>query len=176
MRYIVFILIALIVIGGLYYFMSNRENPLTSGVEMPDIFGGESSTTATSGDTTSGLQVEDNAVFAMEQRPGARVQVNKVDLKMPGYVVIHADANGKPGDILGTSSLLAAGENDDVFVTLSRDASDGEKLWAMLHSESNGDDTFDPAVDTPIEGSNGEPIAGWFTINAAAEESAGITL
>ena len=60
---------------------------------------------------------------------------------------------------------------NNVMVTLNRATIDGEKLWSMLHEETEGNTTFNIAVDTPLESSLGGPISGWFEINANADEN-----
>jgi hypothetical protein len=119
---------------------------------------------------TSMMRVEENMVVVMEQKPGTTV-IGTVVLKEPGYLVIHADQNGTPGAILGSSALLQAGENTNVKVTLTRASKDGEKLHAMLHNEKNGNATFNASEDTAVQSSLGGPISGWFDIseNASAD-------
>lgn len=50
-----------------------------------------------------------------------------------GWLVIHADADGSPGPVLG-QSLVAAGTTLDVAVTLEGDVTD--QLWPMLHVDT----------------------------------------
>jgi hypothetical protein len=127
-------------------------------------------------DTVNGMRVEKNAVVATEQRPGPTVKVAQVYLAKPGYVVIHEDNDGEAGAILGSSALLKAGENNNVLVTLTRSTEDGEKLWSMLHVESNSNTTFESSVDIPVESNRGGPVSGWFEIKADAEENIEVTL
>jgi len=76
-----------------------------------------------------------------------------------GYVAIHENsATNSPGAVIGASSYLAAGsDNAGLKLTLDRPLKDGEKVWAMLHTENNGNQTYDGAtVDKPtIEASCG---------------------
>ena len=116
---------------------------------------------------TSMMRAEENMVVVMEQKPGTAV-IGSVVLKEPGYLVIHADQNGAPGAILGSSALLKAGESSDVKVVLSRASKHGEKLHAMLHNEKGGNTTFSAAEDTAVQSSLGGPISGWFDISQDA--------
>lgn len=123
--------------------------------------------------TTSDMRVAGSAVLATDQRPGNSVTIAQVYLEAPGYVVIHeAD-----GTILGSSALLQAGQSDKVVVTLSRASKENETLTAELHSEINGDTTFQEATDKPVQGQLvSGPIMGTFTISSSAAEDIEVTL
>ena len=107
----------------------------------------------------SGLIISNNAIYTAEQMPGYSVSVQIVRLEKPGFVVIHEDADGKPGKILGESALLSAGETENLPpITLSHATKDGETIYAMLHFD-NGDGKFnafddksvlDPAGNAPV--------------------------
>jgi len=59
----------------------------------------------------------------------------------PGWLVIHAQADGKPGPILGKTAL-SDGENRDVLVEID-DAQATETLYAMLHTDAGKVGTFE---------------------------------
>ncbi len=102
-----------------------------------------------SGDS-SGLIVSDNTIYVAEQAPGSSMLVSVVRLEKPGFVVIHEDASGEPGKILGVSNLLPVGETENPpSIALSDATADGETVYAMLHSD-NGDGKFDAANDKPV--------------------------
>ena len=164
MKGFIILLVVLALAGVGYYVYTNK-------VEAPVENGAVENT-----NTVSGMRVEENAVVTPEQRPGTNVAVAQVYLAAPGYVVIHEDSNGEAGAILGSSALLQVGENNNVSVTLSRASKDGEKLWAMLHSEKDGNTTFNVQTDTPVESRTGGPISGWFEISAEASGSVDISL
>ncbi|RJR12550.1 hypothetical protein C4585_03525 [Candidatus Parcubacteria bacterium] len=120
-------------------------------------------------DTTSaGMLAEENAVVVSEQKPGSTVTGSIVYLAAPGFLVIHEDADGAPGAILGASAVLQAGENTEVPVTLSRASREGETLYAMLHTDTDANGSFDAAIDIPVESILGGPIQGWFEITSSA--------
>lgn len=78
--------------------------------------------------------------------------IGKAQQARAGYVAIHeSSATGSPGAVIGSSGYLAAGSvNSNLKVTLTRALKDGEKVWAMLHTEDNGNQTYDgAAVDKP---------------------------
>ena len=161
MKVIIVILLVAALGGGAYYAYTNKDQEPAENIDT---------------NTVSGMRVEENAVVTPQQRPGGIVTVAQVYLAAPGYVVIHEDESSAPGAILGSSALLQAGENTNVAVTLSRASRDGEKLWAMLHSEKEGNTTFSAQTDTPIESRLGGPISGWFEISAEASGSVEISI
>jgi hypothetical protein len=124
---------------------------------------------------TANMRIGGNAVVVMEQRPGAAVKVNTAYFEEPGFVVIHADEDGQPGPVLGSSGLLPKGEISGLNITLSRSSKDGEKLHAMLHADTDGDGAFSSA-DAPLKGGNGEAIDGWFDISVSASENMPVTI
>ena len=69
---------------------------------------------------------------------------------MDGWVAVHADDNGRPGEVLEYAPLRE-GENADVAVRLDRPASSG-RLYAMVHADSPDDDRYTfPNGDPPVE-------------------------
>lgn len=176
MKNILFILIAMVVLGGLYFIgtankdaepVENTANPTNmGGIERADL----------SPDSASPMLAEENAVVVTEQRPGNTVKVAKVHLAAAGYVVIYEDTDGETGAILGSSAFLPAGENSKVVITLNRPTKDGETLWSVLHFEKNDNTTFEESVDTPVESILGGPISGWFLISADADENIEVTI
>lgn len=153
----VLLIAAIILIGAGYYLFPTTGSKLQENAQ--EIQNSE----------TSAMRVEENAVVTPEQKPGSSVMVSLVSLSSAGFVVIHEDKDGKPGTILGASSLLQAGENSEVRVTLSRTSKNGEKLHAMLHNDTNGDSVFSEG-DQPVQSSLGGPIEGWFQISSEAGE------
>jgi hypothetical protein len=100
------------------------------------------------------------------------VNIASVTAAADGYIVIHeADENGElvVAPAIGFAAV-SQGENSNVRVTLDREAVDGETLFAMLHTEDGGNDTYDgPADDAPVLGEDGNPIAPDFTVTVSAE-------
>ena len=61
-------------------------------------------------------------------------------------VVVHADDDGAPGDIIGSGSDLESGVNEDVTVTLDETLDAGDHtLYAMLH-ETSGEGEYGPPL------------------------------
>ena len=79
------------------------------------------------------------------------VTVAQVTSDGPGWIVIHAQAEGKPGPILGFSRVKD-GENADVLVDIDATKAT-ETLFAMLHSDlgEEGSFEFPEGPDTPVK-------------------------
>ena len=114
------------------------------------------------------LLLGNNAIYVPDQKPGKTVTVHTAVLEDKGFAVIHQDANGMPGTILGSSRLLAAGASEAGDVTLSRDSRNGEALFAMLHAD-DGDGKFDAAKDKPLLDDQGNQITMRFMIDINAK-------
>lgn len=96
-----------------------------------------------------------NELFAATQSPGREVSIREVHLTQNAYVVIHKEADGKPGKVVGTSLSLLPGENHWVRIALTEDLKDGERIFAMLHSDDgNGVYEF-PGGDAPLKDETG---------------------
>ena len=79
------------------------------------------------------------------------VTVARVVAFEPGWIVIHADANGKPGPILGYTAVKA-GENMNVVVNID-EAKATSRLHAMLHVDRGemGMFEFPGGPDVPVK-------------------------
>ncbi len=121
---------------------------------------------------SSGLIISNSAIYVAEQTPGTNVSVSIVRLEKPGFVIIHEDAAGAPGKILGVSDLLPAGETENLPpIMLSRATTDEETIYAMLHFD-NGDGQFDAADDKPaLDSVDGAPMMTIVTVSKDAAEA-----
>lgn len=134
------------------------------------VFGGKSTQAPTDGeDTTDSTSTEVNRVVMSDQYPGNVVYLSSVQLAKAGWVVIHKDNAGQPGDVIG-STYLAAGINPGK-VTLTTSTVEGGVYYAMLHND-DGDKVFDAKKDLPLKDSRGNVIMKLF--RAAASVGAGI--
>ncbi len=130
------------------------------------------STSGTTGSSNSmGMMVDNNSIAVSGQGETNTLIASMGVLSDPGYIVVHEDNNGQPGNIIGVSKLVAPGMIHGVSVTLSRKAVAGEKLYAMLHKD-NGDKTYSDA-DAPVMGKNGEPIMMNVTVQIGATTEPG---
>ncbi|OHA16381.1 MAG: hypothetical protein A3G52_02000 [Candidatus Taylorbacteria bacterium RIFCSPLOWO2_12_FULL_43_20] len=114
---------------------------------------------------TTGLFTEPNAIYVSDQKPGNVVSLNVAVLENGGYVVIHeSNSEMAPGPIIGNTEYLDAGEHSDVKITLSRDVTDGEQIFAMIHVD-NGDKEFNASDDPAVASSLSGPIMIKFNID-----------
>jgi hypothetical protein len=101
-------------------------------------------------DVTPLVEVEDQAIV-----DGA-VTIDRVVSDGPGWIVIHADNNGAPGDVLGWTAVMD-GENTDVVVDIDMDMVDTDTMTettfhAMLHSDLGIEGTYEfPGADVPVQ-------------------------
>ncbi|MEZ4268869.1 MAG: hypothetical protein R3F39_21140, partial [Myxococcota bacterium] len=108
-------------------------------------------------------------VAAQTADPANQVVVAEVISSGPGFIVIHEDDGaGSFGAVLGHTAVVD-GKNTAVKVTLSRDAVDGETLYAMLHTDAGVVGTYEfPGPDGPVLGDAGAPISPSFVVSVAA--------
>ncbi len=108
----------------------------------------------------------ENTITVSDQAAVKTVLVSSAKLAENGYVVIHEDSAGKPGPVIGNSSLLAAGPYNNLVVNLNRTTKDGETLYAMLHKDS-GDGAYKfPGDDLPVFDTEGKAVLVKFKISA----------
>lgn len=99
---------------------------------------------------SSGLIVGNNAIAVSDQPAGNDVRVSLVVLAQDGFVVIHESLEGKPGKIIGSSSVLSKGTHSNIEVALDETYAEGTEMFAMLHTD-NDDGGFDAAVDPAVK-------------------------
>ena len=87
---------------------------------------------------------------------GDQVTLSDVKADQDGYIVLHAVLDGKP--VVPASighAMVKKGDNKNVVITSDYPLVNGEDYVAMLHVESNGNQTYDfgpgsTKVDTPV--------------------------
>ncbi|MDQ7028543.1 MAG: hypothetical protein Q9O62_01545 [Ardenticatenia bacterium] len=94
---------------------------------------------------------------------GTTVVVDEVNYDQPGLVVIHKEADGKPGPAIGWTALQP-GKNTNVEVSLSETVSDGQKLFAMLHSDVGTVGEFDGDPSVKVDD---QTVVQAFTVSVA---------
>lgn len=107
-----------------------------------------------------------NSVIISDQYPGNVVYVSSVTLEKGGWVVIHKDNKGVPGDVIG-STYVPAGVGP-AKVTVTSAIVDGGLYYAMLHSD-DGDKKFDIKLDLPLKDTAGNIIMKIFHGSASAD-------
>lgn len=84
---------------------------------------------------------------AKDQPAGLKVLIDSATMEEQGWIVIHEDRDGAPGNILGARRFeagVSAGE-----VELLRNTVEGGIYYAMIHTD-DGDGQFDHAKDLPL--------------------------
>ena len=103
-------------------------------------------------------QPEEPALVVQSQPKGNGTSVTIASFTLPedGYVVVHADANGRPGPVIGQTELIEAGTYTNVPVRIDASRA-GERVHPMLHVD-DGDGVYEfPGADGPAT-SNGAVI------------------
>lgn len=114
--------------------------------------------------TTPEIEVSDQAI------ENGTVTVDSVVSDGPGWIVIHADNNGAPGEVAGWEAVQD-GENTDVVVEIDMDIAT-ETLYAMLHSDLGTEGTYEfPGADVPVT-VDGQALVMSFTVTGLEQETA----
>lgn len=129
--------------------------PATTATTIP-------ATTATTTDTPEPPPTAPSEiVFGAQDSDGASIVVASVTLPAPGFIAVHGNADGSPGQVIGHSELLAAGTSTDVTVTLDQPLIATDLVFPMVHidMDSDGAYTFEPPdniVDIPGQTAEGQ--------------------
>lgn len=114
-----------------------------------------------------------NAVAVTDQplTEGNTVTIESVTSDTAGWLVIHAQADGAPGPVLGHAPV-AAGENSDVVVEIDP-AGATETLYAMLHIDAGTAGEYEfPGDDGPARDADGNVVTPPFMITSGLPEAA----
>jgi predicted lipoprotein with Yx(FWY)xxD motif len=107
-----------------------------------------------------------NAVVVADQAlgEGGTVTIADVTSDTAGWLVVHAQADGKPGPILGEAQV-AAGDNRDVVVKIDPAKATGT-LYAMLHVDAGveGQFEFPGGADVPATDAAGNVVTPPFNV------------
>lgn len=115
----------------------------------------------------SSWQTGEGETYALrinEQEPGDSVMIESLNFAQEGWVVFHADDNGKPGVIL-SAYRFNDGEvkNWDAGLIDGVALENGMTYHAMIHAQ-NGDRNFNASEDTPLLDGAGNPMTVMFTV------------
>lgn len=91
----------------------------------------------------------ENIINVDNQIVDESVRVKKAVLDQSGFIVVHKDSSGAPGQVIGTSNLLEPGDYSGIEIDLSEKIESGDKLYAMIRQD-NGDGVFNSQEDNPI--------------------------
>ncbi|MDQ2932937.1 MAG: hypothetical protein M3Q80_00960 [bacterium] len=144
----VVVIIVLIIIGIMVFGNKNDSDIPTD-------------TAATTTDVANN-PLEQNRIIMSDQFPGNVVNISSIQLANGGWVAIHKDNAGSPGDIIGTKYFDKGFNTGNI--TLTSATVEGGRYYAMLHSD-NGDKLFNPAKDLPIKDARGSIIMRTFQVS-----------
>lgn len=82
---------------------------------------------------------------------GSTVLIDEVTIEgASGFVVVHLDDEGAPGEVLGNAEI-PEGTSTDVTVTLDSPVDDDVTLWPMLHFDAGEVGAYEfPGADGPV--------------------------
>lgn len=158
---LVVVVLAILVVGGVWLWKQESERDLNQLGAVGQL--GNNNAPVSAGTEPVALTVED-------QFPGTVVFVSNVTLPKGGWVVIHRESGGAPGEIVGAGYFGA-----DVLtgeVNLSKTSQEGEKYYAVLYRD-NGDLNFDPKTDLLYRDGNNQPVLASFTVTRTLLEHKG---
>lgn len=123
--------------------------------------GGTVTQTVEPNDEQTAVGLEPSVSVLAQTIEGSTVEVAKVVSAEPGWIVIHAEADGKPGAVIGYSPVgEGTTENVDVEIDLAQAT---ERLFAMLHVDGGQVGVYEfPGDDVPAK-------AGENIVNVAFE-------
>ncbi len=113
-----------------------------------------------------------NAVTVADQELGAgnTVIIAEVVSDGPGWLVIHANADGAPGPVIGHAPVNA-GDNTDVVVEIDPSMAT-ETLYAMLHVDAGTAGEYEfPGDDVPVTDAEGNVVTPSFQLTGAMSEA-----
>jgi len=95
-----------------------------------------------------------------------QVRVDEIETSGPSWIVIHTQANGGPGPVIGYAAV-PDGRSTDVVVDVDASAAT-PVLYAMLHTDAGTVGTYEfPGADVPVAG---ERTNVPFNVTLAAQE------
>jgi len=128
------------------------------GFEVEDVATGvtEGMAGPNKGTVIDPADLPDYSVEVSNQAAGSSVTLATVSMAANGWVVIHEDMDGAPGNILG-AQRFDAGAYEGGRVELLRSTVSGGRYYAMLHLD-DGDKSFDHKLDLAIRDGAGNLV------------------
>ena len=84
------------------------------------------------------------------------ILIKSVETPAAGWLVVHKSDDGKPGDVLGSMTVVS-GTNNEVEIPLAAMLAPSANVILMLHEDSGTKGSFDAAEDKPIL-DGGKPV------------------
>ena len=96
------------------------------------------------------------------QEPGRFVLVDFVTLSEASFIVIQTSTSEGPGEVLGMSPLLAAGEAQQLEIKLTESMDADQTFYAVLYKD-DGDGLFSLTADFLVYDQSGAPLVLLFS-------------
>ena len=109
----------------------------------------------------TGMIIEPALIVDNQEVNNGAVVIKEAVATAPSWIVIHADASGSPGAVIG-EGLIAAGTQRNVSIEIDT-AQATPRLYAMLHADLGIERTYEfPGADEPVVAA-GKPVMRPFT-------------
>jgi len=89
--------------------------------------------------------------------------IKSVETPAAGWLVVHRSSGGKPGEIVGSMTVVA-GTNSEVEIPLTAALEAGSEVILMLHEDAGAPGKFDSAEDKPVT-EGGKPVTVEVKVN-----------
>lgn len=107
---------------------------------------------------TNAVTVADQAIAA-----DGTVTIASVTSDTPGWLVVHAQADGRPGPVIGFAPV-GPGQNNDLTVEIDQTAAT-DTLYAMLHVDAGAEGEYEfPGDDVPATDTGGNVVTPPFQV------------
>jgi plastocyanin len=153
---------------------ADTEDPTDDGEGPTD--GGEPDTTTEQPE--AGAEVTGSLTVADQSGDGTRITVAQATITgADGFVVVHADADGAPGPVIGHAPL-PEGTSRGLVVLLDEPLTGNATVWPMLHVDAGEPGVYEfPGPDVPVTVDGEVVVASLaFTLAAAGESTAADSL
>ncbi|MFP3853275.1 MAG: hypothetical protein ACLFWD_03155 [Anaerolineales bacterium] len=131
--------------------------------------------TATSEPTEEGSELSPSVSVSDQEMAEGTVTVDSVTAAQAGWMVIHADADGAPGPVIGHAAV-DAGTTENVTVEVDSDAATST-LYAMLHVDTGTEGEYEfPDADPPARVDDQIVVQPFEVSMGSAMEASGVTV
>ncbi len=127
-------------------------------------------------ETVDRLEGTASVDFPDQESDGESVVVADVSLSAGGFVAVYEGlaVDADPDAIVGVSSYLEAGDHENVTVDLEEPLNESGPFVAVVHHDTDGDETFDYAesdgeADAPYVTASGAPVLDGAFVTVADE-------
>jgi hypothetical protein len=116
-------------------------------------------------ETKSSSAIGGYSVRVDDQPAGIVVFLSSMSLRETGWIAVHEDREGAPGNILGAQRFFGGNYPQGGSVELQRGTQPDAIYYVMMHID-DGVDGFDHALDVPFQSKSGELIMDMFHATA----------